>query len=132
MLGSLRADADPRSLRRPCGGAPFAIDQHLRRLLEHAVATPFAVARTALWRPTRGSPAEAFARQVAMYLAHVGLGLTFTTVGACSAATAAPWRMPAPWWRTAATRRRSTARSTCWKAPCVCWHGARREGRGHT
>jgi chromosomal replication initiation ATPase DnaA len=81
MLGSLRADADPRSLRRPCGGAPFAIDQHLRRLLEHAVATPFAVARTALWRPTRGSPAEAFARQVAMYLAHVGLGLTFTTVG---------------------------------------------------
>jgi chromosomal replication initiation ATPase DnaA len=39
------------------------------------------VARTALWRPTRGSPAEAFARQVAMYLAHVGLGLTFTTVG---------------------------------------------------
>ena len=81
MLGSHRADAHPRSPRRPRGGAPYPIDQHLRCLLEHAVATPFAVAHSALWRPTRGSPAEAFARQVAMYLAHVGLGLTFTTVG---------------------------------------------------
>jgi chromosomal replication initiation ATPase DnaA len=38
------------------------------------------VGYAALWLPTRGSPTEAFARQVAMYLAHVGLGLTFTAV----------------------------------------------------
>jgi hypothetical protein len=80
MLGSLRAGLDPRSPRRPCGGAPYPVDRHLRHLLEQAVAPPFAVARAALWLPTRGSPAEAFARQVAMYLAHVGLGLTFTRV----------------------------------------------------
>jgi chromosomal replication initiation ATPase DnaA len=80
MLGSPRADLAPRSQRRPCGSAPFVIEQHLRHIIEHAVAPPFAVAQTALWRPTRGSPAEAFARQVAMYLAHVGLGLNFTAV----------------------------------------------------
>jgi chromosomal replication initiation ATPase DnaA len=34
-----------------------------------------------LWTRTRGSPAAAFARQVAMYLAHVGLGLSFSEVG---------------------------------------------------
>src|SRR5688500_17958218 len=79
MLGSPRADLAPRSLRRPCGGA-FPIDRHLRCVLEHAVASPFAVAHAALWQSTRGSPAEAFARQVAMYLAHIGLGLTFTAV----------------------------------------------------
>jgi hypothetical protein len=80
MLGSPRADLAPRPSRRPCGGAPFAIDRHLRCSLEHAVAPAFSVTRAALWQPTRGSPAEAFARQVAMYLAHVGLGLTFTAV----------------------------------------------------
>jgi hypothetical protein len=79
MLGSPRADLVPRFLRRPCGGA-FPIDRHLRCVLEHAVASPFAVAHATLWQSTRGSPAEAFARQVAMYLAHVGLGLTFTAV----------------------------------------------------
>ena len=80
MLGSPRADLAPRSQRRLCASAPFAIDQHLRHIIEHAVAPPFAVAHAALWRPTRGSPAEAFARQVAMYLAHIGLGLNFTAV----------------------------------------------------
>jgi chromosomal replication initiation ATPase DnaA len=77
MLGSPRADLAPRP---PCAGAPFAVDRHLRHIIEHAVAPPFAVAHAALWHPTRGSPAEAFARQVAMYLAHVGLGLSFTAV----------------------------------------------------
>jgi chromosomal replication initiation ATPase DnaA len=81
MLGSTRADLAPRCQRRPCGRAPFAIDRHLRHIIEHTVAPPLAVAQAALWRSTRGSPAEAFARQIAMYLAHVGLGLNLTAVG---------------------------------------------------
>jgi chromosomal replication initiation ATPase DnaA len=52
----------------------------LRRILEHIVPPAFAVAAAALWSPTRGSPHEAFARQVAMYLAHVGLGLSLSEV----------------------------------------------------
>jgi chromosomal replication initiation ATPase DnaA len=80
MLGSPRADLVPRSLRVPCGAACIRTDRHLRHIIEHAVAPSFAVAYAALWMPTRGSPAEAFARQVAMYLAHIGLGLSFTTV----------------------------------------------------
>jgi chromosomal replication initiation ATPase DnaA len=50
-------------------------------VLEHTVAPAFAVASAALWSPTRGRPPEAFARQVAMYLAHVGLGLSLNAVG---------------------------------------------------
>jgi chromosomal replication initiation ATPase DnaA len=79
MLGSPCADLAPRPSRRPCGG--FLLDRNLRLILEHTVARPFTVAHATLWQSTRGSPAEAFARQVAMYLAHVGLGLTFTAVG---------------------------------------------------
>ena len=81
MLGSTSAGLAPHPSRRPCGSAPVLTDQHLRRILEHTVAPAFAVARAALWRATRGSPAEAFARQVAMYLAHVGFGLSFNAVG---------------------------------------------------
>src|SRR5262245_46409062 len=80
MLGSPGADIGPRALRRPGGRAPFLTDQHLRRLLEHTVAPAFSVSHSALWRNTRGSPAEAFARQVARYLTHVGLGLSLKAV----------------------------------------------------
>ncbi|HEX5999998.1 MAG TPA: helix-turn-helix domain-containing protein [Hyphomicrobiaceae bacterium] len=78
MLGSHRADLDLRFPRQPSSGATSPADhpQHLRRILEHTVAPVFAVASSALWLPTRGSRAEAFARQVAMYLAHIGLGLS--------------------------------------------------------
>ena len=75
MLGSRCADLEPRPPRR-CGAIILADQQHLRRILEHAVVPVFAVAGSTLWQPTRGSPAQAFARQVAMYLAHVGLGLS--------------------------------------------------------
>jgi chromosomal replication initiation ATPase DnaA len=44
------------------------------------VAPAFAVPRAALWAEKRGAPVEAFARQVAMYLAHVALGLNLTEV----------------------------------------------------
>ena len=50
-------------------------------MLEQAVARVFMVASADLWSETRGCPRVAFARQVAMYLAHVAWGLTLTEVG---------------------------------------------------
>ena len=61
-------------------------DQHLpaslaRPLLEQAVSRAFMVDSAELWSVTRGCPRAAFARQVAMYLAHIAWGLTLTQVG---------------------------------------------------
>jgi len=81
MLGSNLADLCPRTRRQSCRRLPFLTDQHLRRILEETVAPAFAVARAELWARTRGSPPTALARQVAMYLAHVGYGLTLTEIG---------------------------------------------------
>jgi len=81
MLGSTFADFRPHSWRQFCSLAPFLNDQHLCRILEQAVTPAFEVAHTQLWTPTRGGPDAAFARQVAMYLAHVGGGLNYTEVG---------------------------------------------------
>ena len=53
----------------------------MRSILEQAISKVFMVAGTDLWSETRGRPRVAFARQVAMYLAHVACGLTFTEVG---------------------------------------------------
>jgi hypothetical protein len=80
MLASAYADIRPqwRHLYLP---AQVLGDQHLRRIIEQAVAPAFHVVRHDLWAETRGSPTTAFARQVAMYLAHVGCGLTLTEVG---------------------------------------------------
>ncbi len=50
-------------------------------MLEQAVSQVFMVASADLWSETRGRPRAAFARQVAMYLAHVACGLTLTEVG---------------------------------------------------
>ncbi len=55
---------------------------HHRAVLEHSVASAFGVSREDLLAPTRRQAPIAFARQVAMYLAHVGYSLTFTQVGA--------------------------------------------------
>lgn len=49
--------------------------------METAVAAAFAVAPSALRARTRRSAAAALARQTAMYLAHVALGLSLTKVG---------------------------------------------------
>ena len=81
MLASTHADFRPPFLLHPYIAAPFLSDQHLRRILEQAVARAFDIAPSVLWIETRGSPSTAFARQVAMYLAHVGCGLTLTEVG---------------------------------------------------
>lgn len=50
-------------------------------MLEQAVSRVFMVASSDLWSQTRGRPRVAFARQVAMYLAHVAWGLSLTEVG---------------------------------------------------
>jgi chromosomal replication initiation ATPase DnaA len=54
---------------------------HLRGVIEQAVASVFSVPVPELRSRTRCRASAAFARQVAMYLAHVGFGLSFTCVG---------------------------------------------------
>jgi Bacterial dnaA protein helix-turn-helix len=85
MLGSYLVDFRPPSQSQQWPqyrrAAPLLTDQHLRRILEQTVVSAFAVARIELWGETRGSPPASLARQVAMYLAHVGCGLTLTEVG---------------------------------------------------
>jgi hypothetical protein len=44
------------------------------------VARDFGLEMAALFAPTRGAPRTAFARQVAMYLAHIGFELSFETI----------------------------------------------------
>ena len=44
------------------------------------VARDFGLDMAALFAPTRGAPRTAFARQVAMYLAHTGFELSFETI----------------------------------------------------
>jgi chromosomal replication initiation ATPase DnaA len=53
----------------------------LKRLIEYAVESVFAVEAGDLRSPTRGTAQIAFARQVAMYLAHVACGLSFSEIG---------------------------------------------------
>lgn len=54
----------------------------MRLAIELAVARVFGVEQEALARVTRGMARVALARQVAMYLAHVGCGLSMTAAGA--------------------------------------------------
>lgn len=54
----------------------------LRQVIDPAVAMAFEVDPKDLAAATRRSPRAAFARQVAMYLAHVVCGLSMTEVGA--------------------------------------------------
>src|ERR1041385_4151067 len=44
------------------------------------VARDFGLELSDLFGPTRGAPRVAFARQVAMYLAHIGFELSFATI----------------------------------------------------
>jgi chromosomal replication initiation ATPase DnaA len=53
----------------------------VRWAIESAVAAVFEVGIEDLRGKTRGSARTAFARQVAMYLAHVGCGVSLTEVG---------------------------------------------------
>src|SRR5262245_12092505 len=53
----------------------------VRQMLEQAVSGVFMVDMADIWSDTRGRARVAFARQVAMYLAHVACGLNLTEVG---------------------------------------------------
>jgi chromosomal replication initiation ATPase DnaA len=57
-----------------------ALDAKVRSVY-FAVSMVYSVERGILDHPTRGRSRVAFARQVAMYLAHVSFGMTLTTVG---------------------------------------------------
>ncbi|QKP78746.1 DNA replication initiation protein [Methyloligella sp. GL2] len=60
---------------------PSAHEILVRRAAEAAVALVFEVDMDALRVATRGPAEAAFARQIAMYLAHVVCGLSLTQVG---------------------------------------------------
>lgn len=53
----------------------------LQRQIEKSVSSAFRVPETELRARTRRRAQTAFARQVAMYLAHVGCGLSYSEVG---------------------------------------------------
>ena len=58
-----------------------AAREALRILIEDIVADVFGVDADLLRQPTRGRARIALARQVAMYIAHIGSGLTLTEAG---------------------------------------------------
>lgn len=68
----------------PCAAAPAKpplLAQHMREVIEQAVSSVFGVPHEELRAASRRRAAAAFARQVGMYLAHVGCGFTLTKVG---------------------------------------------------
>jgi hypothetical protein len=62
---------------QPFGGPVGA----LRPMLEHMVTHVFNIEMELMRLPTRGRAPGALARQVAMYLAHVGCGISLTEAG---------------------------------------------------
>jgi chromosomal replication initiation ATPase DnaA len=54
---------------------------NLKNIIEFAIAVAFEIETRDLRKPTRGRADTAFARQVAMYLAHVAYGLSLSDVG---------------------------------------------------
>lgn len=68
------SNLDPQSIHVPRFGMT-------REAIEHAVGQVFGIAGRDLRRATRGRARVALARQVAMYLAHVGCGLSLTETG---------------------------------------------------
>ena len=70
------------SARSQVQSTPAALHEHFRRAaIEHAVTQVFGIAGHDLRRATRGRAKVALARQVAMYLAHVGCGMSLTETG---------------------------------------------------
>ena len=75
-------DIRERSSTAASGGRERAAAKAwLRGALENTVAKVFEIERARIKQPTRGVATVAQARQVAMYLAHVGLGMTMRDVG---------------------------------------------------
>jgi hypothetical protein len=80
-MAQVGAFEDLRRNPEPNRGSPRRFGA-VRQAIEPAVAAVFDVPLRELRAQTRGSHRAAFARQVAMYLAHVVLGLSLTEVGA--------------------------------------------------
>jgi chromosomal replication initiation ATPase DnaA len=74
---AVRLDHHERSGRPRCDRL---LDAKVRSVY-FAVSMVYSIERGILDHPTRGRSRVAFARQVAMYLAHVSFGMTLTTVG---------------------------------------------------
>jgi len=75
-MNVLEALDEPRQRARAAGNVA-----HICWLLESATAAAFGVPVDELRAPSRRSADVAFARQSAMYLAHVTLGLSYSAVG---------------------------------------------------
>jgi chromosomal replication initiation ATPase DnaA len=72
---------EPDPAPRAADGAASQ-DEIAASLLTTIVSSAFAVPVAELHRPNRGGKTTAFARQVAIYLSHTRLGLTYTAAGA--------------------------------------------------
>ena len=70
-----------RDTLRPSHAASRCATGNLKKILEFAIAVAFEIETKDLRKRTRGRADTAFARQVAMYLAHVAYGLTLSDVG---------------------------------------------------
>lgn len=73
------ADDDCARADRNPGETPSRLP--LGRIIEMAVIQVFGIKNGRLTQAQRGEAQRAFARQVAMYLAHVGFSMSFTDVG---------------------------------------------------
>jgi len=78
MWGPYRA----AEIAEATGGLDAAERLAARRVIEATVAASFDLPVAELGAATRRQAPVAFARQVAMYIAHVGLGLSLTDTGA--------------------------------------------------
>jgi hypothetical protein len=80
--GANNASADKSRTANAIAGDPsFEVVEQLCGLIAITVAAAFAVPLVELRARTRRKPTVAFARQSAMYLAHIVFGLTLTDVG---------------------------------------------------
>lgn len=71
--------ASPAATSLPPTRVPSS--ERILRYVTLCVARDFELDQGALLVPTRGAPQAAFARQVAIYLAHVCFGLSFAAIG---------------------------------------------------
>lgn len=85
MLQPHNTEREPRTLEAADDAGGSAIPDRTgaaeRTAIEYAVTQVFGIGVGELGRATRGEAKVALARQVAMYLAHVGRGHSFTEVG---------------------------------------------------
>lgn len=82
MLGQTSTNASRETLNSITQPVKASLTiSHTRNVIEDAVSSAFGISREELRAPTRSRAEAAFARQVAMYLAHVACGLSFTEIG---------------------------------------------------